>query len=989
MIYLIDGGDFVKRLLLLLITAVVIIFGILCVSADASPYGDMNLNGRVDSDDAIYLLRYTLDKESYPVQYDGDVDGDGDVDSNDAIYLLRHTLSPDSYPLQNEPITYLKIDVKEDAYVLNRSASADQSTVNFGGESEIHVKSAGDSLTRYGLVKFDISALKGRDDFTCIELDLMLTSRQTESVAPLAAAEVYSASTDWDEYGITFAKMPATYSLVCSKNDISAHKEINSFAVTDYVRKALAAGKTEIAFCIKEITRETPLHLHFASKESGENIPALSVYFGTKEDKTEYNGFVGDLKPGEVIGLDKILGEKKYEKTSITVKEDAYVEAGSSASTNFGSSKTLDFKATKATPDNFYRRIFLKFDISNIDASFFSANLLLNCISAEAPGEAVNVKIYECDPNSWSENSITYNTMPSVSEANYITTAIMAGSGQFSADLHSYILKCLEQGKTSISICLVGDNSKTPRRLTFDSREGETAPAICFSYGDSAFTTDIAYTGENPWNVAMTAVTAWLDRWEDIKKGGDPDTERVIKNSAEYALTVDACRAADTDGYNTRYKQYPTRNISTLKGYVANTSEVKKYDVYGGLMDESMRQTETGFFYTKKIGDRWWTIDPLGYPFYRTAVVTVSMGNASFRNKFLSKYGSTSKWAQAVTDRLFELGFNSVGGWSSIDTLIGAEAPLSQTAIIGLVGSYASSKGLNISQSGSTDLVGNVLPVFDPEFSAYTDNKVKTTVSKYANSPNVYGWMSDNELPDRKNMLDNALTFDTQDKRFAYSYATAWTFMYMKIGKSTVSLSDVTDELRREYRAMVYDKLFYETCTALDKYDPNHQFMGCRFLTNCYKDEYVLRVAGYWCDVITFNYYGVWEPEADVMANIQKWAGKPFVITEWYAKGMDVWEQDNRMTNKSGAGWTVRTQNDRGRFYHNYALQLLECKGCVGFDWFKFLDNDPDDLSTDLSNRNANKGIIANDLSEYTDLTRYMKELNTQKYNLIKFFDNR
>jgi hypothetical protein len=104
---------------------------------------------------------------------------------------------------------------------------------------------------------------------------------------------------------------------------------------------------------------------------------------------------------------------------------------------------------------------------------------------------------------------------------------------------------------------------------------------------------------------------------------------------------------------------------------------------------------------------------------------------------------------------------------------------------------------------------------------------------------------------------------------------------------------------------------------------------------------------------------------------------------------MAVWEKNPLIVNKTGAGWTVRTQDDRGKYYQNYALMLMECKGCAGFDWFKYWDNDPDDLNADLSNRNANKGIIDNDLNEYTDLTDYMKELNDQKYNLIKFFDAR
>ena len=150
-----------------------------------------------------------------------------------------------------------------------------------------------------------------------------------------------------------------------------------------------------------------------------------------------------------------------------------------------------------------------------------------------------------------------------------------------------------------------------------------------------------------------------------------------------------------------------------------------------------------------------------------------------------------------------------------------------------------------------------------------------------------------------------------------------------------------------------------------------------------------MRVSGYWCDVITFNYYGAWEADFELVANQAKWAGKPIVITEWYAKGMDVWEKDNRMTNESGAGWTVKDQNARGQYYQNYALSLLECKGCVGFDWFLYWDNDPDNLAADLSNRNSNKGIIDNNGDEYIDLTKYMDELNNQKYSLINFFDAR
>ncbi|MDD6484370.1 MAG: DUF6273 domain-containing protein [Clostridiales bacterium] len=62
--------------------------------------GDVNGDDSVDSDDAIYLLYYTLLPEDYPINQNGDFNGDGEVNSDDAIYLLYHTLLPDSYPLK-------------------------------------------------------------------------------------------------------------------------------------------------------------------------------------------------------------------------------------------------------------------------------------------------------------------------------------------------------------------------------------------------------------------------------------------------------------------------------------------------------------------------------------------------------------------------------------------------------------------------------------------------------------------------------------------------------------------------------------------------------------------------------------------------------------------------------------------------------------------------------------------------------------------------
>ena len=76
-------------------------YGRTFVDLEAPEYvlGDVNDDGKVDSNDAIYLLRNTLMPNQYPLNQSGDMNGDGQKDSNDAIYLLRHTLMPNQYPL--------------------------------------------------------------------------------------------------------------------------------------------------------------------------------------------------------------------------------------------------------------------------------------------------------------------------------------------------------------------------------------------------------------------------------------------------------------------------------------------------------------------------------------------------------------------------------------------------------------------------------------------------------------------------------------------------------------------------------------------------------------------------------------------------------------------------------------------------------------------------------------------------------------------------
>jgi hypothetical protein len=57
---------------------------------------------------------------------------------------------------------------------------------------------------------------------------------------------------------------------------------------------------------------------------------------------------------------------------------------------------------------------------------------------------------------------------------------------------------------------------------------------------------------------------------------------------------------------------YDTRLLTGLDGY--DTSQVDtEYSKYGGLL--RAKYSATGFFHTRKVGDRWFFVDPEGYLF--------------------------------------------------------------------------------------------------------------------------------------------------------------------------------------------------------------------------------------------------------------------------------------------------------------------------------------------------------------------------------------
>ena len=682
------------------------------------------------------------------------------------------------------------------------------------------------------------------------------------------------------------------------------------------------------------------------------------------------------------------IADYESEHLILSVVEDTFIMNGEAGmpnnriDLNLSEYDTLHVKADDGT-GSLHRMILLKFDISSLrDVKFSSVQINLYGLDNYEPNGAP-LNLYAVDPNAWQQSTATYRTAPEIGQ---LVCSFNASLGVNQIAVTDYTKQALACGIEQISFIVLNDCG-TPLHMRFVSGRGEMSKRPCLSVNTNPYGYHTHFGGitdsQSVWDHAAKMVDEWRADWQRISLKPYTEVELVQDDPDEYKLTVDVARVPKEPFFSNK-----TRILDTVKNFTPQSEESAEYDKYGGLICDTKFE-KSDFYRIEKLDGRHICVTPEGNPFYRKAIVEVRPGSSqNQRESILNRFDSLGDWAEHEANHLRSLGFNSVGGWSDTELLSKTPQPLALSKIVHFISEYTRKLCTDTTSGGSTTTLGGAIPVFDPEFESFCEERARKVVTPYVENQFFFGWMSDNELHADFHLLDHYLTLDHENPLLCYSYATAWTFLAAYAGKDNVFLPDVTDEMRLLFRAMIYNRYLKLVSRSIRNYDPNHLFMGSRFLPGCYRDEYVNRVSGVYCDIITLNYYGAWTPESRLMADIVRWSGRPFVITEWYAKGMDVCNEKTRLTNDTGAGWTVNTQTERGYFYHNYALKLLECKGCVGFDWFKMWDNDPDNEKADWTNRNANKGIYNTAYEEYSELTSAMKYLNANAYRLIKHFDS-
>lgn len=419
------------------------------------------------------------------------------------------------------------------------------------------------------------------------------------------------------------------------------------------------------------------------------------------------------------------------------------------------------------------------------------------------------------------------------------------------------------------------------------------------------------------------------------------------------------------------YQTYTGRTVDNIEGFTPGSAP--ELDKYGGLASKSF--AATGYFRVEKEGERWWMVTPLGHAFIAASVGEFMYGSSDRQKAALaSTFKTLPIWASSEMAWIKSLGFTAIGRGNS-STVKGLPNRLPYCVYASPMTTYVR----HLKNDLKLNVPTNAPVVFDAGYDEYLTSGL-SWLANYANDPYCIGIFTDNELFWTDDLLKVYLSNlpSTDANRIE---AQRW--FDQRKGVKGASVSSATAEDKDAFKAYCLDTYLRRTLAAMRQYDPNHLYIGNRFYKwpSELSSKAMMEAAGKYIDVISINFYTKWEPVQEDFDNWSGWSGRPVLISEFYVKG-----EDSGLPNTAGLGWIVPTQEDRGLWYENFIAGLIKTGKCVGWQWFKYQDNDPQDTTADASNTDSNKGLVTWDFRRYDDMIRHMVAANAQIYHLAQFY---
>ena len=370
---------------------------------------------------------------------------------------------------------------------------------------------------------------------------------------------------------------------------------------------------------------------------------------------------------------------------------------------------------------------------------------------------------------------------------------------------------------------------------------------------------------------------------------------------------------------------------------------------YGGSSEQI--GAATGRFRVALTPQGWTFVDPEGYRFFGAGVNSVPPPEHFSRID--------------VPRDLRMLGLNHLANWSAYESINAGNNPMPYTARELFLQGYK-----NEAQRTKDLFSKGIIPVFDSGFPVFAEQVAQKAAEKYLNDPWCIGIFSDNELPLYSNerygdLLERYLNIaDTSDA----NYLAARNWMLERKGRADFQVSAEDRYDWHGYLASYYYRIVY---TALKKYAPDLLFLGSRLHGAAKSYPNIFEASAPWVDVFSINFYGPCEPPEEQLAYWSVGVNKPYIISEFYAKGFDV-----ALDNSAGAGFHVPGQGERALYFENFVLRLMEQKNCIGYQWFRFQDDA------------SNKGLVDARENWYEPLRRSFIKVNRNLYPLLDFMRN-
>ncbi|WP_430931240.1 glycoside hydrolase family 2 protein [Saccharicrinis sp. 156] len=447
--------------------------------------------------------------------------------------------------------------------------------------------------------------------------------------------------------------------------------------------------------------------------------------------------------------------------------------------------------------------------------------------------------------------------------------------------------------------------------------------------------------------------------------------------------------------------QIAEREIIDLKSHPGNPETNK----YGGW-EKGEKHEVTGYFYPKKIGGKWWLIDPDGNLFWSAGVNCVQYSSVytpiSKREHYFEGipefnvelfhqgknretnepslafnhyaynlqriYGDNylDKYRELTHKRFKSWGLNTIGFMSDHGL-----AEQQKTPYVGSIWIRGNRK-----IEGSHGYAGKFHDVFDKDFPAI----VRASIDRQkfgADDPWCIGYFVDNEMSwGAAGSLSVATLVSPADQPAKQEFVKDLKAKYNMIEKlnkvwgtshqswdALVHSAEAPDEeLAKEDLDQFYDKIsrkYFKTVhDELERVAPHQNYFGCRLAWA--QNDITLRAAADYCDIISFNKYEYSVENVGLPDGVDK----PIIIGEFHFGSLD-----RGMFHIGVKGAT--NQEDRGQKYQEYIQSALRNKYIIGAHWFQYID---EPITGRFDGENYNVGLVNVCNVAYPELTGKIRE---------------